>query len=259
MRTAPPGTVDARRAAPNPRVVEPEVLDGLDARDRRAIRTRGDLRRIHRAMGTRTILLRALRAVGVGAASRTPLRILELGAGDGTLMLGVARVLARNGCRAQLALLDRQPVVEAATLDAFAQVGWEATALVVDVAEWIERDNARLHPVAARSPQWDVIVTTLFLHHFEQRPLTALLEAVAARANAFVACEPRRAGLALAASYCVGALGANAVTRRDAVLSVRAGFAGDELRELWPGSRASWTVREYDAGLFNHCLCAQRL
>jgi len=86
-----------------------------------------------------------------------------------------------------------------------------------------------------------------------------LLAAVATRTDRFFACEPRRDWLALAASHLVGAIGANAVTREDAVLSVHAGFRGDELSKSWPVHGAEWQLQEYSAGLFSHCFRAERL
>jgi hypothetical protein len=106
--------------------------------------------------------------------------------------------------------------------------------------------------------RWDLIVTTLFLHHFEGAALERVLAAIEHRTERFFACEPRRAPLALVGSHLVGALGANAVTREDAVLSVHAGFRDDELSRTWPGDAADWQLHEYPAGLFSHCLRAER-
>ena len=106
--------------------------------------------------------------------------------------------------------------------------------------------------------RWDLIVANLFLHHFQTPQLAALLAAVAERSDNFFACEPRRAWLARAGSHLIGALGANAVTRQDAVLSVQAGFCGSELRSLWPAAAPGWTLAEYRAGWFSHCLLAGR-
>jgi len=53
-------------------------------------------------------------------------------------------------------------------------------------------------------------------------------------------------------------LGANAVTREDAVLSVHAGFRDAELSTAWPGNAADWRLQEHPAGLFSHCLRAER-
>jgi hypothetical protein len=48
------------------------------------------------------------------------------------------------------------------------------------------------------------------------------------------------------------------VTRHDAVVSVRAGFADRELSALWP-SGMTWTLRERARGLFSHCFVASRV
>ena len=71
-----------------PRRVEPELLDGLAADDPRARRSRDDLRRLHRAMATLPIVQRALDR---GTTESRPRTLLELGAGDGSLMLRLAR------------------------------------------------------------------------------------------------------------------------------------------------------------------------
>ena len=117
------------------RVVATETLDGLDESDPAAQRSRRDLRRIHVAMGTRSIVRRALDGMifvdgDATSTSGRPLRILELGAGDGRLMLGVAGSLRRRWPRVELVLLDRQSLIEPATVEAYAALGWRATSRI---------------------------------------------------------------------------------------------------------------------------------
>ena len=100
-------------------------------------------------------------------------------------------------------------------------------------------------------------MANLFLHHFADDVLRRVLDAVSGCARAVVALEPRRGRLALAASHCVGMIGANAVTRQDAVLSVRAGFRGREISALWPASAAGWLLQEGPMGLFSHGFVAR--
>jgi hypothetical protein len=242
------------------RRVEPEQLDRLDPADRHAIRSRADLRRLHRLMGTRGILLRALRRL-----PHPPRRVLELGAGDGTLMLRVARKLSMPahgettaGWRdVRIALLDQHPVVVNDTLRAYAQAGWHATPLLANAESFLGLASNLENGRAADANRYHLIVANLFLHHFSVEDLRAMLASVASRCDAFIACEPRRSALALCGSRLVGLVGANAITRKDAVLSVRAGFLGAELSALWP-SRPGWQVAEYPAGLFSHCFVAHR-
>jgi SAM-dependent methyltransferase len=230
------------------RALEPETLDHLAPDDPVAQRSRRDLRRVNAFMGARGILARAMARASDENGNR-PLRILELGCGDGRLMLDVAR---RRGSRwpgASLDLLDRQPLVDAATLAAYAAAGWRARPRVADVLAWAEADDGE---------RWDLVVANLFLHHFDAPTLRRLLAACARRADALAACEPRRSRFALAASHLIFFLGANAVTRHDGVLSVRAGFLDAELGAAWPADRAAWRLEEYDDGLFTHCFVAAR-
>ena len=239
-----------------PRHVVAETLDHLAPDDPAARRSRRDLVRVHRAMGTRSIVARGWRELIAAQHGGRPLRILEIGAGDGRLLLGVARALAPHWPPVQLTLLDRQDIVSPATLAGYAALGWTARVHVADVLAWADWPDGGGPGTA--SPMWDLTTTTLFLHHFEGRPLDRLLAAVAARTDRFFACEPRRSWLPLAGSHLVGAIGANAVTRGDAVSSVHAGFREQEITALWPGAGSAWRTREFAAGLFSHGFSAQR-
>lgn len=238
------------------RTLAVELLDHLAADDPAAMRSRRDLRRIHFAMGTGRTLAHALKAMLPARHGAAPLRLIELGAGDGSLMLGVARALAPAWPRVELTLLDAQALIGRATIAAYADVGWTAVAHVGDVFDWA-RGGACPLPDGQPAARWDLVVANLFLHHFDDAQLTRLLAAVARRGDRLFACEPRRNRFALAASHMVGAIGANAVTREDAVSSVHAGFRARELTALWPATRAAWRLREYRGGLFGHCFQAE--
>lgn len=238
------------------RVLTREILDDLDVDDVDAIRSRRDLQRVHRAMGTRSIVLRALGGMHALRNGTRPLRVLELGAGDGSLMLGVAQELAPHWPPVRLTLLDAQPLVPQNTIERFAGLGWTAHSTVMDVFDWA-RDTHGLASDKPKEEHWDLIIANLFLHHFEKQQLAGLLRTIAARGDRFMACEPRRAWLPLLGSHLVGAIGANAVTRTDAVLSVHAGFRDAELTAHWPDIGTQWRVNEYPAGLFSHCVVAE--
>ena len=234
------------------RRVSAEALDHMDPRDPRAQRARRDLARLHRVMGTRAIVARAWQSLVPVWQASAPLNILELGAGDGSLLLGVARSLGPHWPPVNLTLLDRQRTVRPSMLRAYTELGWRARVEVADAMEWAEQAQHDGHP------PWDLITTALFLHHFDDGPLQRLLAAIAACTRRFVACEPHRHWLTLTGSRLVGLLGANAITRADAVLSVHAGFQGQELSQLWPRDLPDWDTQEYTGGLFSHCFCAQR-
>jgi hypothetical protein len=230
------------------RVFEPELLDDLPPADPRAVGSRADLRRLNSIMGHDDILSRAFHYHLDGAFSRSrPLRLVELGAGDGTLLLRLARRVSPSGLAAQVTLLDRQNIVSPETQRAFAALNWSVESVANDVFVWLERPF----------PAVDMMIANLFLHHFPDESLTALFRLAAARTNLFIACEPRRSSFALTASRLLHLIRCNVITRHDAVVSVRAGFVGRELSALWPGDD-QWQLSEQSAGWFSHCFIAKR-
>ena len=228
-----------------PRVVEPEWLDALPADDARAVRSRADLRVVNTWMRQAATMARALFHHSGGVA---PARLIDLGAGDGTFMLRVAHKLAPRWRNVTAVLLDGQDIVTQRTLSGFSALQWRAEAVVADAFDFLAQ---------TRRGNADVLTANLFLHHFDEDRLAKLMQEMARCASLVVACEPRRGPVALWASRMVGAIGCGAVTRHDAVVSVRAGFSGDELSRLWP-CQGDWDLHEYRAWPFTHCFVARK-
>ena len=200
------------------RRVVPEILDDLPESDPRAIASRRDLTWINALMFQAPVIAAKLRRF-----AGPNLRILELGCGDGGFLLGVARRTASALPDAHVTLLDRKPAVTDARRRALAELGWRTDIVVADAFDWLPAAPAR----------FDIIACNLFLHHFANDRLRQLLALAGNAGVAFVAAEPRRDAASLAASRMLWAIGANDVTRHDAVASVRAGFTGRELSALW--------------------------
>lgn len=205
------------------RSLEPEWLDALPASDPRAARSRRDLKRINAVMGNARAIACALRE-HICRGPR-PLQIADLGSGDGALTRAVA---SRVGGAVELTLVDR----------AYGNA---------DALEFLSQ----------RGRRFDAIIANLFLHHLDDDALHRLMGFAARRTNLFVACEPRRSAVALAASRLVVLLGGNDVTRHDATASVRAGFCGEELSLAWPRDHA-WRLSEAPAWPFSHLFIARR-
>jgi hypothetical protein len=197
------------------RILETEWLDTLPASDPRAEQSRRDLRRINTLMGNARHIAAALRPHW-----REGMRIADLGAGDGSLMLAVQQRLPGS-----------------------------VNAIPVDKADGIDVLDYLRQP-----EKLDAIVCNLFLHHLDADVLSDVLALAAERAPLFVACEPRRARIALQASRLLWVLGCNEVTRHDAVVSVRAGFTGNELSAAWPAG--DWRLEERMAWPFSHLFVA---
>ena len=227
------------------RCVKPELLDELPPAEPRAVRSRQDLLRVNAWMGNGGIMLRALRSTCHEPRAR---RMVDLGAGDGRFLLRVAQRLGAGWQGTDAVLLDQQNSVAPETHQAFQAFGWQSETREADVLDWLAQPDA---------PACDVVIANLFLHHFPDAQLAGLLRAAAGSARLFIAVEPRRSPRSLLFSRLLWVIGCNEVTRHDAVVSVRAGFAGRELSRLWPDG-ANWTVQEHSVGWFSHLFLAQR-
>jgi 2-polyprenyl-3-methyl-5-hydroxy-6-metoxy-1,4-benzoquinol methylase len=221
------------------RLVEPELLDELPSDDPRAIHSRTDLRMLNTLMRNVSHIATALAHVPA------PRRVMDIGAGDGWVSLALARKLQwRNTA---FILVDRNIAASPQTLASFQRHQCTATFRNADVLAELDHNN-----------EVDVVVANLFLHHLSHEEIVKLLSAIVGRCAIFVACEPRRSHWALLASRCVGLLGCHAITRHDAVVSVRAGFRGKELSQLWPDGER-WSLREEAVGAFSHRFAATRM
>ena len=184
------------------RRVQPELLDTLPACDPAAMRSRRELRLINAIMGNHRWLVHEVRR-----CIQPGWRVLELGAGDGVFG---ARLIADGVCESQqLTGLDLAPRPSA----------WHGE------ATWIKGDV-----LAATWPDAEIVVTNLFLHHFEPAALAQLGTRLSAKCRVFIACEPARRRRHLFQGALLSALALlSHVTRHDMRISIRAGFLGDEL------------------------------
>ncbi|MDB6027823.1 MAG: class SAM-dependent methyltransferase [Verrucomicrobiales bacterium] len=223
------------------RVLEPELLDELPPADPRAIQSRRDLQRINWWMRNPHFVAKALRK----SLPHPPKRMADLGAGDGAFSLELARKLSPHWKQVELVLVDRQPAT-VCRAQSFTALGWRSEFAVADVFEWLNREE-----------KFDCIYANLFLHHFSSEQLRELFEKIARRTSCFVAVEPQRYRFSSTVRFLLWAIGCNDVTRNDGVISVRAGFRGQELSELWPKS-GNWKLTETRSGLFSQVFSASK-
>jgi hypothetical protein len=137
-------------------------------------------------------------------------------------------------------------VVSDETLQKLEAWGWHAEVI---------KEDAYVYLAQNKGPRFDLISSNLFLHHFHEESLRELMHRAAAATKAFVSCDPERSAFALNGARMLWALACNDVSRYDAVVSVRAGFRGQELSALWPKS-PEWSPFEKSV-FFTHCFLAR--
>ncbi|MEJ0007604.1 MAG: hypothetical protein WDM77_14870 [Steroidobacteraceae bacterium] len=103
-------------------------------------------------MGTAGLIARTLCRTRVIDRQPATLRILEIGAGDGDVLLNVARRVHARWPKVELTLLDRLDLIDDRTVTAYAALGWTARSLTVNVLEWAAGDSAAPRPADAADP-----------------------------------------------------------------------------------------------------------
>ena len=185
------------------RQILPELLDALPHDDPAALRSRSELGMINGLMRNHHWVCRRLRRLEPGNQ-----RVLELGAGDGSL----ARRALKEGIvpSARWSAIDLAPAPE----------DWPCDAV------WHQCDLFAL-PVL---PDAEIIVANLFLHHFHDDQLEILGRRLPDSCRMLIACEPARRWVHSLQGRLLSLLtGLSKVTHHDMLVSIRAGFTGDEL------------------------------
>lgn len=227
------------------RIVEPEILDDLPASDPRAIASRKDLRRLNRWLGNNRFVKQAILEA---FPDDLPHSIVEIGSGDGRFasqMLAYLDEAEPFPDTRELYLVDRQTTISKDLFGFFEEMGWDVRSVQADIFEWLPKQKA-----------FDCIIANLFLHHFEPPQLLKLFELITSKTKVFIACEPRRCRTALYGGYLLLYATCSSVTRHDGIISIRAGFNGQELSQLWPAE--NWKLRETKAGIASHLFVAMK-
>jgi Methyltransferase domain len=227
------------------RIVEPELLDSLAPDDPRALRCRRDLKRANTLMMHPLIMAHTLHRHWRGDPPRV---LVDLGSGDGTLVLRVARRLARHWRNVHVILLDRGAIVTDETRAGFAALSWSVEPVRAHVQDFF--GQLRTEPV-------DIVSANLFLHQLQDQDLANLLAQAAPKTTMFAACELQRTRFVREVGRYQWLFGAGDVICYDGVVSARASFRDKEISALWP-RQEGWALSEKPVGFMTHVFVARR-
>jgi SAM-dependent methyltransferase len=201
------------------RRLDPEWMDRTDNVPADIVATLDDIRLVNRYLRGSNILIRAVRPFLAGLSRGETLSVLDVGTGGGDLPLDLVAEARRMGRKIRIVGVDRDPV----TLD-YAR---EKTAGTPEV-EILSADAFTL-PFSAGS--FDLVIASMFLHHFRHDDAVRLLTGFASLARRAVLINDLRRHVV---SWTFIGL-TSRLTRRhpmfvhDAALSVLRGFTKAEL------------------------------
>lgn len=193
------------------RSIQPEILDSLPHDHPAALRNRRDLRLINFLMGAGRWFARTLPRVTSYRDS-----FLELGAGTGEL----GRSLAASIDPVRYAGLDLWP----------RPPDWP------DHWRWLQTDLLDFQNYSGTS----VVIGNLILHQFSASELAGIGRMMQRHARTLVFSEPARRPLHVWQIRLLAPFGLSSVARHDALVSIAAGFMGDELPMALGLDRREW-------------------
>jgi SAM-dependent methyltransferase len=210
---------------------EPELLDADGVSASEAEASLADIEWVHRWLGGRGLFRRRLLSLLKALPARqAAFSVLDLGCGSGHVGRGLLAAAAESGVRLRVLGLDCKT--------SHARLVDRGTAVTAD---------ARQLPFRDRSV--DVVLSTIFLHHFAPAEVAALLaESRRVAATAVVALDLSRHRLALAAIAVVGPLAFRSrLSTLDGKTSIRQAYTVGEISEIaetaLPGARVARVSR----------------
>ncbi len=205
-----------------------EIMDDPALEDQQHAAALCGLQRIHAVSGTLGRMWRPLKQL-LATQPDQQLRVMDVGCGDGLLLRQLYHCARRHGYTLQL-------------------VGCDFSARALELAEKAagrERVPLELQQIdvtrQALPAPVDVVINSLFLHHFDDGDVPQILQQFARAARRSVLIEDLlRSRLGLGLCWCgVRLLTRSPVVHVDGPLSVRAAFKMSEMRGLL--ARAGWT------------------
>jgi 2-polyprenyl-3-methyl-5-hydroxy-6-metoxy-1,4-benzoquinol methylase len=202
------------------RQLEGELMDAADIDHQTHLTALRGLRRINVASRTAAALWPCIQRLAEAGSDR-PLTLLDIATGGGDVAIELARRARRAGIALEVEACDISPTALHVANEAARRQG-----VAVRCFRW----DARTESLPRR---YDIVTSTLFLHHLDDHEIVALLHQLSHQADHLLISDLLRSRLGYGLAYLgTRLLSSSAVVHEDGMRSVRAALTLPEARRL---------------------------
>ncbi|SDF72431.1 methyltransferase domain-containing protein [Chitinophaga filiformis] len=204
------------------RILAPEIMDDLQMEGEALRSTLDQIAQINQLLGGNSITLEGVSMLMEDVPPGKEVTIADIGCGNGDMLRTVARMAVKRGWRLKLIGIDanQYTINYAATLSAQYP---EITYYCMDILG-----------EKFREMQYDIVLCTLTLHHFEDRQITKLMSLFRRNATiGIVINDLHRSALSYRLFQLFSRLaGMGKMAKEDGLVSILRGFKRKEIEEL---------------------------
>jgi len=198
-----------------------EIMDDFSMKGELLRDTLDKLGSINKWLGGNRITLNGIKQLLKSKSKAKTYTIIDLGCGHGDILRLVAEYGRKNGFRFNLIGID-------ANEDAIDY----ATALSVDYPE-ITFQKLDIFSTAFQNLEYDIVLSTLFLHHFKDEDIISLLKSLSSKATlGIVINDLHRSKIAYGLFKLLGLVISNEMVVQDGLTSILRAFKKSELENL---------------------------
>lgn len=204
-----------------PRYREPELMDDPELEDRKHLQALSGLERLNFFSASAQVVWNPIRALAEGVGRR-PIRVLDIATGGGDIPIALWKKARASGAQLQIEGCDLSGrAIEYARQRAML-AGADVKFFLLDALK------------SEIPPAYDVIISSLFMHHLDPDEVVLLLKKMACAADKMVLVNDlARSKVNVALVYlATRLLSRSAVVHFDGPVSVRAAYTQPEMREL---------------------------
>jgi 2-polyprenyl-3-methyl-5-hydroxy-6-metoxy-1,4-benzoquinol methylase len=201
---------------------EPEIMDDLNCKGQVVEQTLRELDVINRMLGGNDVTIDGIERLLEDRSGTVNLTLADIGCGSGDMCIRISKWARTRGLDIQVTGIDANP-----NIINYAIENCRGTdSLRLEVMDVLGSEFSGM--------KWDIVVATLFMHHFTQSKLVRLFQTLNSQTRiGFVINDIHRHFLAYySIRFLTRLFSRSAMVRYDAPLSVRRAFRRKELEEI---------------------------